>query len=54
MINKWYDQQNPDYAAFKHARTWWQANDPVGQAYHAVSQSNLGFESVDPLALATS
>lgn len=51
MINRWYEQQNPDYANFLYYRKQWEKYDPLGQAYRATIQSNLGFESSNPLAL---
>lgn len=51
LINRWYEQMNPDYADFLIYRAQWQKYDPLGQAYQASIQSNFGFEATNPLSV---
>jgi hypothetical protein len=51
LINRWYEQQNPDYANFIYYRKQWEKYDPLGQAYTATVQSNFGFEQSNPIAI---
>lgn len=43
-VDRWFYQQHPDYYYFVEARKNWEKYDPLGVAYKATTQSNIGYE----------